>query len=252
MRARSFLSFARGITLLCSLLMFALAPLRATTITLDTVSVGTGWADADGTQHQFYGYGSTFAQLPEVVTQPSGAVIHSATICQDGVTGCPSGGESGTGLLNIRFTDVDITCGPDSDCGAFGIGYSFSGTLTGSAVFDFVLRDVVLTLPPDTFISGNLSLDLEVDGVITNQFLGFDSLGGTTFGPTAPILLTGDGTAFTGFGTLILAGLPAGSEIQITNSGEFEFNAVPEPVLAFPVLTALAVMYSYRRRAAQI
>jgi hypothetical protein len=185
------------------------------------------------------------------ITVDTGARLYSMQVCLSGDPSCPTGGSSPVGLFsNIRFTNVDLVCPAGPDCTAFGLGFTFSGHLDGSFVFDFLLSDVSVAVPTGGFIFGNMSLDLSVDGATTNSFLPFDSRSGTTFGPVSPILVSGSSVPYSAYGTLIIAGMPANSELKILHSGEFRFaQTVPEPPTAIPVavLGVLGVCRHYLR-----
>jgi len=149
---------------------------------------------------------------------------------------------------DIRFTDVDLVCpagGPN--CTSLGLGFTFSGRLDGRFVFDFLLADVLASLPASTFITGNLSLDLSVNGVLTNSFLPFDTRSGSTFGPVAPIRVSGSDVPYSAFGTLLITGMPAGSELQILHSGDFRFSEVPEPSTLTLSLVGLACLWHFKK-----
>lgn len=226
-------------------------------VTLESVSVSAGLTSA---------FGTTFAQLPIDPEHPGPfplnpppfppeALLYSATICRDGDPDCPGGGGGGAGveLLKVRYTNIDISCDVVGGCDSFGTGFTFGGHLTGTAVFTFVLSDVVLTLGSGEYITGNISLELNVGGTYTNSFLSFDSRDGNTFGPTIPILISGTDVPYTAYGVFMVTSMPAGSRFQISNSGEFDFDSpTPEPALAWPVAAALAGLVLYRRRRAAL
>jgi MYXO-CTERM domain-containing protein len=115
-----------------------------------------------------------------------------------------------------------------------------------------VLSDVLLTLGSGEYITGVISLELNVGWNSTNSFLAFDSRDGNTFGPTTPILISGSDVPYTAFGIFTVTSMPAGSRFQITNSGEFNFDSTPEPALALPVAAVLAGLVLYRRRRAAL
>ena len=215
------------------------------------------WADSITVEHTsvnvqgINAFGITNAQLPNatfpapiVITTlgvDTGARLNSIQVCLAGDPACPTTGVSPvSGSADIRFTNVDLVCpaGP-SNCTNFGLGFTFSGHLNGTFVFDFLLTDLAVTLPADTFIAGNMSLELNVGGVHTSHFLPFDTRSGLSFGPVPSITVSGSDVAYSAFGTLILTGMPADSELQILHSGEFRFaSAVPEPSMAIPLAVA--------------
>jgi hypothetical protein len=206
-------------------------------------------------------FGTTNAALPNAAAPApisiftsgidTGARLNSMQVCLSIDPACTTLGTTPIGLIsNIRFTNVSLVCpaaGPN--CTPFGLGFTFSGHLDGSVVFDFLLNDVSVALPAGAFISGNMALELIVDRVSTTSFLTFDTRSGSTFGPVAPIIVGGSVVPYSAFGTLIVNGMPAGSELKISNSGDFRFaEAVPESsTLAFSLI-ALAGLWRLKER----
>lgn len=232
--------------------LFCTAPALADSITVEHTSVCV---------QSICDFGTTEASLPNA-TNPApitiitsgvdtGARLNSMQVCLAGDPACPTDGVSPISGIDVRFTNVDLVCpaGP-ADCTNFGLGFTFSGHLDGSYIFDFLLSDLDVTLPAGTFITGNMSLELNVDGVHTSHFLPFNTLSGSTFGPVPSITVSGSNAPYSAFGTLLLTGMPAGSELQILHSGEFRFtSAVPEPSMALPVaLAGLLGIWRLRRQ----
>ena len=124
-------------------------------------------------------------------------------VCLIGDSACPDGrARTPMAGADIRFTNVDLVLSRRGTFAtgravSFGLGFTFSGQLDGNFLFDFLLSDLDVNLPADTFISGNMSLELKVDGVYTSSFLPFDTRSGLSFGPVPPIAVSGSNVPYT-------------------------------------------------------
>jgi len=238
--------------LAAALLLTITASAHAASITIEHTSVCVQSNCDFGTTNAALPNASFPAPIPIfTLGADTHARLNSMQVCLSTDPACTTLGTTPIGLFsNIRFTNVDLVCpagGPN--CTNFGLGFTFSGHLDGSFVFDFLLNDVSVALPTSTFILGNMSLELIVDGVSRVSFLPFDTRSGSTFGPVSPIIVGGSAVPYSAFGTLIVQGMPAGSELKISNSGDFRFaQAVPESSTIAFSLFAIAGLWCLKGR----